>query len=88
MSFSLTSTPSTRRKKRMRINNPVAITRCEKKGGSLYKMCTTLTTRAIGEAMSLGVSHNLDREHCGSVVCQLILIQDHLIKEVDALLLP
>lgn len=34
------------------------------------------------------MSHNLDREHSGSIVCQLIFIQDHLIKEVDALLLP
>ena len=39
-------------------------------------------------AMSPRMSHNLDREHSGSVVCQLILIQDHLIKKVDALLLP
>ena len=39
-------------------------------------------------AMSQRMSHNLDREHSSSIVCQLIFIQDHLIKEVDALLLP
>lgn len=85
MSFSLTSTPSTRRKKRMSMNNPVAITRCEE-GGRLVTQDVHHTHN--GEAMSQRASHNLDREHCGSVVCQLILIQDHLIKEVDALLLP